>query len=60
MGSEMCIRDRVLGPRDQVKSRIERYKAAGVTTLKLGLDGAGPLGPARFELLEEIVDLVTE
>jgi len=56
----MITEFQVLGPRDQVKSRIERYKAAGVTTLKLGLDGAGPLGPARFELLEEIVDLVTE
>ena len=56
----MITEFQVLGPRDHVKSRIERYKAAGVTTLKLGLDGAGPLGPARFELLEEIVDLVTE
>ena len=56
----MITEFQVLGSRDQVKSRIERYKAAGVTTLKLGLDGAGPLGPARFELLEEIVDLVTE
>ena len=56
----MITEFQVLGPRDHVKSRIERYKAAGVTTLKLGLDGAGPLGPPRFELLEEIVDLVTE
>ena len=56
----MITEFQVLGPRDHVKSRIKRYKAAGVTTLKLGLDGAGPLGPARFELLEEIVDLVTE
>jgi F420-dependent oxidoreductase-like protein len=56
----MITEFQVLGPRDHVKTRIERYKAAGVTTLKLGLDGAGPLGPARFELLEEIVDLVTD
>ena len=29
----------------------------GVDTIKLGLDGV-PLGPERFELLEQIVDLV--
>ena len=56
----MITEFQLLGPKDQVKSRIQRYKEAGVTTLKLGLDGAGPLGRGRFELLEEIVDLVTE
>ena len=55
----MITEFQLLGPKDQVKSRIQRYKEAGVTTLKLGLDGAGPLGRGRFELLEEIVDLVT-
>ena len=56
----MITEFQLLGPKDQVKSRIQRYKEAGVTTLKLGLDGAGPLGRGRFELLEEIVDLVTK
>ena len=56
----MITEFQLLGPKDHVKSRIQRYKEAGVTTLKLGLDGAGPLGRGRFELLEEIVDLVTE
>ncbi len=56
----MITEFQLLGPKDQVKSRIQRYKEAGVTTLKLGLDGAGPLGRGRFELLEEIVDLVSE
>ncbi len=48
----------VLGTREMIKKRLKQYEAAGVNTLKLGLDGAGPLGPARFELLEEIVDMV--
>lgn len=48
-----------LGTREMVADRLRRYRAAGVTTLKLGLDSA-PLGPARFELLENIVDLVEE
>ena len=45
--------------REMVRERLRRYREAGVTTLKLGLDSA-PLGPARFELLENIVDLVEE
>ena len=48
-----------LGTREMVADRLRRYRAAGATTLKLGLDSA-PLGPARFELLENIVDLVEE
>jgi len=40
-----------------VRERLRMYKEAGVTTIKLGLDSAGPIGPKRFELLEEIVDL---
>ena len=47
-----------LGTRDMIAARLKAYQEAGVTTLKLGLDGAGPLGPARFELLEEIVEIV--
>ena len=47
----------VLGTDAMVRERLARYKAAGITTLKLGLDGTGPLGPARFELLERIVDI---
>ena len=43
-----------------VQQRLALYKAAGVTTLKLGLDGAGPLGPARFELLEQIIDITKD
>ena len=45
--------------RSDVRERLRRYREAGVTTLKLGLDNA-PLGPARFELLENIVVLVEE
>ena len=56
----MVTEFQVLGTRDMVKARLAKYRDAGVKTLKLGLDGAGPLGPARFELLEEIVDLVNE
>lgn len=47
-----------LGTPEMVKARLGQYRDAGVTTLKLGLDSAGPLGPARFELLEQIVDIV--
>lgn len=54
----MVTEFQVLGTTDIVKERLKKYQEAGVTTLKLGLDGAGPLGPARFELLEKIVDLV--
>lgn len=48
-----------LGTRDMVKERLRRYAAAGINTLKLGLDSA-PQGPKRFALLEEIVDLVKD
>ena len=56
----MVTNFQVLGTRDMVRDRLRVYRDAGVNTLKLGLDGAGPLGPARFELLEEIVDIVGE
>lgn len=56
----MVTQFQALGNADMVKERLKAYRDAGVTTLKLGLDGAGPLGPARFELLEEIVDMVKD
>jgi hypothetical protein len=43
-----------------VRDRLRIYRDAGVTTLKLGLDGSGPLGPARFELLEQIVEIMDQ
>lgn len=55
---DMVTSFQVLGTADMVKARLQKYQNAGVTTLKLGLDGAGPLGPARFELLEQIVGIV--
>ena len=48
-----------LGTADMVRERLRRYRDVGVTTLKLGLDSA-TLGPARFELLEQIADLVED
>ena len=54
----MVTRFQALGTPDMVRDRLARYRDAGVSTLKLGLDSAGPLGPARFELLEQIVDIV--
>ncbi|MGB1686523.1 MAG: LLM class flavin-dependent oxidoreductase [Pseudomonadales bacterium] len=56
----MVTEFQVLGPRELIKQRLTKYRDAGITTLKLGLDGAGPLGPARFELLEEIVDITKD
>ena len=46
-----------VGTREMVGERLRKYRDAGVTTLKLGLDSA-PMGPERFELLENVVDLV--
>ena len=54
----MVTEFQALGTREMIKNRLRAYQDAGVTTLKLGLDGAGPLGPKRFALLEEIVDIV--
>jgi F420-dependent oxidoreductase-like protein len=54
----MITQFQALGTADMVRDRLKRYQAAGISTLKLGLDSAGPLGPARFELLEQIVDIV--
>ena len=56
----MVTEFQILGNEDMVRERLARYREAGVTTLKLGLDGAGPLGPARFELLEQIIDITKD
>lgn len=56
----MVTEFQALGTPDMVRERLATYRKAGVDTLKLGLDGAGPLGPARFELLENIVDLIKD
>lgn len=53
----MVTEFQALGSREMVAQRLRRYRDAGVTTLKLGLDSA-PQGKRRFELLENIVDLV--
>ena len=56
----MVTEFQALGTEDMVRERLKVYRDAGVDTLKLGLDGAGPLGPARFELLEKIVDIIKD
>ncbi len=56
----MVTEFQILGNQDMVRERLARYREAGVTTLKLGLDGAGPLGPSRFELLEQIIDITKD
>jgi F420-dependent oxidoreductase-like protein len=56
--AEMITQFQAIGTREMVAQRLRRYRDAGVTTLKLGLDSAGPIGPARFELLENIVEIV--
>lgn len=48
-----------IGTAGMVRDRLRKYREVGVTTLKLGLDGA-PLGAARLALLEQIVDLVDD
>jgi len=54
----MVTEFQALGTREMVRERLRKFRDVGVTTLKLGLDSAGPLGAERFELLENIVDLV--
>ncbi|MBH79190.1 MAG: F420-dependent methylene-tetrahydromethanopterin reductase [Gammaproteobacteria bacterium] len=56
----MVTEFQALGTRDMVRDRLRQYRDVGVTTVKLGLDSAGPIGPKRFELLENIVDLVKD
>ncbi|MEM7249791.1 MAG: LLM class flavin-dependent oxidoreductase [Pseudomonadota bacterium] len=46
-----------IGTADMVLERLRRYRDVGITTLKLGLDSA-TAGPARYELLEQVVDMV--
>ena len=54
---DMVTQFQALGDRVMVTERLRNYRDAGVTTLKLGLDSAGPIGPARYKLLEQIVDI---
>jgi F420-dependent oxidoreductase-like protein len=53
----MVTQFQALGDAATVTARLRKYRDAGVTTLKLGLDSAGPMGPARYQLLEQIVDI---
>jgi F420-dependent oxidoreductase-like protein len=55
----MITEFQAIGTPSMIVERLRRYRDAGITTLKLGLDAA-PLGPERFELLEQIVDLTKE
>ena len=55
----MVTEFQALGTRDMVRERLRKYAAVGISTIKLGLDGV-PQGPARFELLENIVDLTED
>lgn len=55
--TDMVTQFQALGDHAMVTERLAKYRDAGVTTLKLGLDSAGPIGPARYELLEQIVDI---
>ena len=54
----MVTEFQALGTREMVQERLRKYRDVGVNTLKLGLDSAGPIGPKRYELLENIIDLV--
>ncbi|MCR9259103.1 MAG: LLM class flavin-dependent oxidoreductase [Pseudomonadaceae bacterium] len=54
----MVTQFQALGTEDMVRERLRKYRDVGVTTLKLGLDSAGPIGPKRYALLETIVDMV--
>lgn len=53
----MITQFQAIGTRDMVRDRLQKYKDAGIHTVKLGLDGVKP-GVPRLELLENIVDLV--
>lgn len=57
---DMVTKFQALGTQEMVRQRLVKYREAGITTIKLGLDSAGPIGPKRFELLEKIVDLTRE
>jgi len=53
----MVMQFQALGTPAMVRARFRKYRDIGVTTLKLGLDGASH-GRPRLELLEKIADLV--
>ena len=53
----MVTEFQALGTAEMVRERLACYRRVGINTIKLGLDGV-PMGPARFELLEQIADLV--
>lgn len=55
----MVTEFQILGTPAMVRERLVKYRDAGVTTLKLGLDST-PLGPERFALLEQIADMAKE
>ena len=54
---EMVTEFQAIGTRGMVRARLQKYKDVGVNTFRLGLDSA-PIGKARLDLLENIVDLV--
>lgn len=53
----MITKFQAIGTRDMVRERFKLYRAAGVNTIKLGLD-AVPQGVKRLHMLEEIADIV--
>ena len=53
----MVVQFQALGTAEMVSTRLKKYRDIGVTTLKLGLDGAGH-GRPRRELLEKVAELV--
>lgn len=55
----MVSQFQILGTPEMVKERLKAYRDAGVTTLKLGLDGT-PMGQERFALLEQIADMAKD
>ena len=54
---ELGMNTNLLGPPDVVKERLQRYRAAGVTTLQAKLDGPTS---ARLDTLAQLIDLVAE
>ena len=54
---EMITAFQVLGTREMVAARLQKYVDVGVTTIKLGLDFIPP-GRQRLQLLENVVDLI--
>lgn len=54
----MVTEFQALGTATMVRDRLRAYREVGINTIKLGLDSAGPIGAARYALLEQIVDIV--